>query len=94
MPQTGCSAIQFCLADTIDRANSQLHRYWGKVSPGLGKTVSAPRLSKAGLNTPFLARLGLAARAGGALSPDAPLPREEASALALLSRPGQRSSLE
>jgi cobalt/nickel transport system ATP-binding protein len=45
------------------------------------------RMSEVGLMAPLVARIGLALRAGGILATDAPLPRDEATALELLSRP-------
>ncbi len=45
------------------------------------------RMSEVGLTAPLVARIGLALRAGGILATDAPLPRDEATALELLSPP-------
>jgi cobalt/nickel transport system ATP-binding protein len=49
--------------------------------------IDAARMNEAGLKIPFLARIGLELRACGVLGAEAPLPRQEASALALLTRP-------
>jgi cobalt/nickel transport system ATP-binding protein len=46
--------------------------------------TDAARMNEAGLNVPFLARIGLELRRCGALGAETPLPRDEASALALL----------
>jgi cobalt/nickel transport system ATP-binding protein len=46
--------------------------------------IDEARMNEAGLQTPFLARIGLALRACGFLAEDAPLPRGETSALQLL----------
>ncbi|WP_294534228.1 ATP-binding cassette domain-containing protein [uncultured Rhodoblastus sp.] len=45
--------------------------------------VDAARMNEAGLTVPFLAQIGLKLRRCGALGAQAPLPRDEASALAL-----------
>ena len=49
--------------------------------------IDAARMNEAGLKIPFLARIGLELRACGVLGAEAPLPRQEARALALLTRP-------
>jgi cobalt/nickel transport system ATP-binding protein len=48
--------------------------------------IDEAAMNQAGLQTPFLARIGLELRSCGLLDADAPLPREETSALQLLSR--------
>jgi cobalt/nickel transport system ATP-binding protein len=48
--------------------------------------IDEAAMYEAGLIPPFLARIGLKLRASGTISADAPLPRDEASALELLSR--------
>jgi cobalt/nickel transport system ATP-binding protein len=48
--------------------------------------IDQARMSEVGLKVPFLARIGLELRANGLLALDAPLPREEANALEILSR--------
>jgi cobalt/nickel transport system ATP-binding protein len=49
--------------------------------------IDAALMNEAGLKIPFLARIGLELRARGILSAPAPLPRDEASALALFAGP-------
>ena len=53
-----------------------------------GELLTNPaRMNEAGLNIPFLARIGLELRRCGLLGVEAPLPRDEASALALFAGP-------